>query len=1046
MFIFTSRRLSWLNGLLLLALLSQLLSGCPNQVLELGCLELPPPRYQTVVRHQRRSLLYQAPFHYQLAWLIHWLARTWPRWLVRCGLLLALLLWKRAVCAPLAWGLLAGPLVEVLCLGLGFLCRSSRWRRRWWVLARWLGQGYGGVVLLLVIPQSAMYTTPLLMGSLMAPSRQGRPDVPQWEVKTAEGARSWWPVPCQVAASMEELPGHEWLFSGARPAVGSIQLVQDKEALRLLVQGVELLEVPHSDRTGQRWLVQLLLRQELLSPEEAADLLGLSLRTVQRDQAAYEQEGDSACLVDRRRFSLGQRTAYRVAEHAGELVSQWVSNLLTDEPNNGRYLEAQLAGRFDDRTIDRALGRLGLSAAEAVGVRQRVQGFLKAVRQAAYWAGVEGKPLEEAVPTLPEEGWEQQATERVTLSLATLHLVGNGAYETAEGLLAQREGLVSATHAWHILLTHLVASGGARLSQAKQRAWTSLRGLLGGRLAGVSASFLRQWVLEVAEKGKEKVTVQRSDGRQETITRLRAYLEESVAQRVRRGLVKAQAIWLDCYVNGVSRREAIVRAWHGTKHWAVKALYLSYRTSAFRRNIAQDVETGHAVTCPLSPSDVTPLWVLQQVVGIIDGGLDRAGVAYRLARVTADRWWSVAEVLAYCLEQNLGFLCWAKAVKTVVDALEAIDEEDPNWKPIKKEVMDPDSGQVKEEVVGYRLETELTVYGLAEPLRVIVDWEGEAGGRKIARLAVRVTETILGTEAVCDELRFRQRVEILLKFLHRRLQLPNFGGGEAIERPDERVCPSDEEALKKLETDCKATKTRLRNAQARLEQVEAELEHLTADQKQQPRNSLGLGVQDLRSLGKRLRGQIERATAKLQDLKALIAWGRGQGSAPERETEYELDLTREAILTQLKLDVFTAYETLVEEFIELALKPVLREEAERQAAERRRLDKRSTAKGREGEPLCTDVETLYQIKVANLERETILERLLNQPGHHLYHPGEKILVTVAQRFSDRRIQAAYERYCFILNQKQTRVPIDEGEEWLLLFTYEKPSSSGDKFK
>lgn len=48
----------------------------------------------------------------------------------------------------------------------------------------------------------------------------------------------------------------------------------------------------------------------------------------------------------------------------------------------------------------------------------------------------------------------------------------------------------------------------------------------------------------------------------------------------------------------------------------------------------------------------------------------------------------------------------------------------------------------------------------------------------------------------------------------------------------------------------------------------------------------------------------------------------------------------------------------LELFIELALKPVLREEAEHQAAERKRLDKRSTAKGREGEPLCTDVEAL----------------------------------------------------------------------------------------
>jgi len=235
-----------------------------------------------------------------------------------------------------------------------------------------------------------------------------------------------------------------------------------------------------------------------------------------------------------------------------------------------------------------------------------------------------------------------------------------------------------------------------------------------------------------------------------------------------------------------------------------------------------------------------------------------------------------------------------------------------------------------------------------------VDWDGKPGGRKIARLAVGVAETTLETEAVCDKLRSRQRVEILIKFLHRRLQLSNFGGGKAVARADERVCPSDEEALKKLETERKKTDTRLRKAKARLEQVEAELEHLTADEKNQPRNSLGLGVQDLRSLGKRLRGQIERATAKLQDLKALIAWGRGQGPAPEQETAYELDLTREAILTQLKLDVFTAYETLVDEFIELALKPVLREEAEHQAAERRRLDKRSTAKEREGEPLCTD--------------------------------------------------------------------------------------------
>jgi hypothetical protein len=1041
MFNFTAHRLGWLNGLLTLALLSQLLSGCPNHILELGCLELSQPCYRVVVRRWRQPL-HQAPFDYQLSWLIHWLICTGPRWLIRCGLL-ALLLWKRTAYSPLVWGLLAGPLIEALCLGLGLLCHCC-WRRRWWSLAHWLDWSYGWtVVLLLVASPSAKSTPPLLMGSLLISNRgESLKDSQQ---RVGPGKPVSWAAACQMTATTDEGTDSQMRSSMVELAVephqevggGSIQIVQDEEAVCLLVQGLVVLRLPRSDRTGRRWLVQMLVYNERLSPEEAVDLLGLDLRTVQRDQAAYEREQDSVCLVDRRRFNLGQRTAYRVTGHIAELISQWVLNLLTDEPNNGRHLEAQLERVLDDRTIDRALERLGLSAAEAAGLRQRVQSFIEAVRQAAYWAGVEQRPLTEVSLTLPDEGWEQQVSDRATLSLATLHLVSNGAYEAARGLLGKRQGLISAPRAWHTLLTYLTASGGARLSQAKQQTWASLTGLLGGRLAGVSASFLRQWVVEAAEKAKEKVTVQRSDGREETITRLRAYQEESVAQRVRHGLVKAQAIRLDCYVNGVSRREAIVRAWHGTKHWAVKA---------FRRDVAQDAETDQAVTCPLSPSDVTPLTVLKQVLAVINGGLDRARAVYRLACVTADRWWSVADVLIYCLDEDLGLLCWAKAVKTVVEALEAIDETDPHWKEIKREVVDPDSDQVKEEVVGHRLETELTVYGLPKPVRAIVDWDGKPGGRKVARLAVGVANTTLETEAVCDELRFRQRVEILIKFLHRWLQLPNFGGGKAIKRPDMRVCPSDEEALKKLETERKKTATRLRNAQARLEQVEAELKHLTADGKPQPRNSLGLGVQDLRSLSKRLRKQIERATAKLQELEALIAWGKGQAPAPEREPEYELDLTRETILTQLKLDVFTAYETLVDEFIKLALKPVLREEAEWQAAERRRLDKRSTAKGQEGEPLCTDVETLYQTKAASLERETILERLLNQPGRHLYHPGKKILLTVAQPFADRRMQAAYERYCFILNRRQIHVPIDGGEEWLLLFTYEKPSSSGDKFK
>jgi len=91
--------------------------------------------------------------------------------------------------------------------------------------------------------------------------------------------------------------------------------------------------------------------------------------------------------------------------------------------------------------------------------------------------------------------------------------------------------------------------------------------------------------------------VRRSDGREETITRLQDYQEEAVAQRVRSGLIQGRAIYLDDYVNAVFRREPIARAKHGTRYMVCKA---------FRRHLAQDVDTGHALTCPPGPSNVTP--------------------------------------------------------------------------------------------------------------------------------------------------------------------------------------------------------------------------------------------------------------------------------------------------------------------------------------------------------------------------------------------------------------------------------------------------------
>ena len=138
------------------------------------------------------------------------------------------------------------------------------------------------------------------------------------------------------------------------------------------------------------------------------------------------------------------------------------------------------------------------------------------------------------------------------------------------------------------------------------------------------------------------------------------------------------------------------------------------------------------------------------------------------------------------------------------------------------------------------------------------------------------------------------------------------------------------------------------------------------------------------------------------------------------------DLGQEAILTQLKLDIHTAHQTLLEEFIEQALEPVLWEEAQRQAEARQRRDARSTARGREGEPLSTDVKELYETKVVNLQRETILHQLLHQGGYFLYHPQERVIISVAYPFRERRMQAAYEQYCRGLGSRRRTASLAAG--------------------
>jgi hypothetical protein len=775
-----------------------------------------------------------------------------------------------------------------------------------------------------------------------------------------------------------------------------------------------------------------------LSPEEGAQIAGVSVETVLARCIDYRESGSSLGLVDGRHFNPGQQTAYRMEAQQADAVSQWLMNLLTGESNSGRHLSNQLGQAVDDRTVDRFLKRNGMRQAEDAGLRQKVEAYQRQQLEAAYWAGVRREPLVGVCDVAPEEGWDVAPEAEASAALTTGHLVHNGAYAALDRLDVPDEGQTSNRRFWHGLLTFLAGSGGGRVSHAQRFDWESVRGLLGGG-NGLSASFLRDRLHQVADAaGDESVTVGRGEGQVETISRLQDYQEESIAQRVRRGLVKARTVWLDDLVNGVRRGEKIARAWHGTKHWAVKA---------FRRHIVRDVETMHALTCPLSCSDVKPVVVLQKVAELVNNGLRRAEPLQRLGRIIADRWWSNKACLQLADDEGPGLVTWGKETKSVRETLDALGSVDERWEPVYA------SQEEGAEVVGWLLDTEARPYELPERVRFIAfettDEHGDGRRRRLGFFASGVSGEDADAESLLAELRGRPWVESLIKDLSRRLQLPNFGGGHAREIISEPGFPNltAEEALEKLARQKNQVSGRQRRNKERLAVVQAELAQRegTAEETWPADRLTKLGKSELKGLHRRYQKRISRGQSRQWEIESLIACYEGRACWINPDPEYELDLSQEAILTQLKLDIHTAHQTLLDEFIEQALKPVLWEEAQRQAIDRRQRQARSTAQGREGELLSTDVKELYEIKVANLQRERILHQLLHQKGYYLYHSQRRIIISVAYPFQDRRLQAAYERYCTIINQKRVRVPIDRDEEWLLLFTWNErgPPLPGD---
>ena len=82
--------------------------------------------------------------------------------------------------------------------------------------------------------------------------------------------------------------------------------------------------------------------------------------------------------------------------------------------------------------------------------------------------------------------------------------------------------------------------------------------------------------------------------------------------------------------------------------------------------------------------------------------------------------------------------------------MEGVSEAELKKHPVTVEVQDEATGQMMEQMVGYRLDTELSIYEQEKPIRCVVEWDGKAGSKKWARLVIGVGQDEMDEEAVVD--------------------------------------------------------------------------------------------------------------------------------------------------------------------------------------------------------------------------------------------------------------------------------------------------------
>lgn len=121
------------------------------------------------------------------------------------------------------------------------------------------------------------------------------------------------------------------------------------------------IRMPRNDALGCKLLVLRSLESELLTAQEAAELLGYSRRHIGNLLESLSK-GGAAALLDQRQ---GQQQDYRFGEKVkAELVQQFVANVICNEPVSSEHLAGQIHERCEielaPRSIRHHVKKLGL--------------------------------------------------------------------------------------------------------------------------------------------------------------------------------------------------------------------------------------------------------------------------------------------------------------------------------------------------------------------------------------------------------------------------------------------------------------------------------------------------------------------------------------------------------------------------------------------------------------------------------------------------------------------------------------------------------------